>query len=99
MPNHIHFIIHKIDTTTMRPDMRSDTVGADRCFRPKENKNSTNETKKGEHTGSPLRKIEKNDEQIVENEKNVGYIVRSSLPKIMQWFKTMTTNEYIRRIK
>ena len=66
---------------------------------PKRKKNSTNETKKGEHIGSPLRKIEKNGEQIVENEKNVGYIVRSSIPTIVQWFKTMTSNEYIRRIK
>ena len=99
MPNHIHFIIHKIDTTTMRTGIRADTVGADLCVRLKENKNSTNETKKGEHIGSPLRKIEKNGEQIVENEKNVGYIVRSSIPTIVQWFKTMTTNEYIRRIK
>ena len=41
------------------------------------------------HPGLPLRKIEKNGE----------YTIRSSLPKIVQWFKTMTTNEYIRRIK
>jgi len=28
-------------------------------------------------------------------EKNGEYIVRSSIPKIVQWFKTMTTNGYI----
>jgi putative transposase len=99
MPNHIHFIIHKIDTTTIRTGIRADTVGADLCVRPKVNKNSSVEQKKGEHTGSPLRKIKKNDEQIMEIEKIDESTMRSSIPKIVQWFKTMTTNEYIRRIK
>ncbi|QPM69088.1 transposase [Atribacter laminatus] len=89
MPNHIHFIIHKIDTTTMRPDMRSDTVGADRCVRPKDNQNSSVEQKKGRHPGLPLRKIGKNRE----------YTIRSSIPTLVQWFKTITTNEYVRQVK
>ena len=37
----------------------------------------------------PLRKIEKNGE----------YTLGSSIPTIVQWFKTMTTNEYIRQVK
>lgn len=41
--------------------------------------------KQGEHTGSPL--------QIQDNSK------RLPLQKIIQWFKTMTTNEYIREVK
>ncbi|MDD5675245.1 MAG: hypothetical protein PHC61_13835 [Chitinivibrionales bacterium] len=41
------------------------------------------ESKKGEHAGSPL--------QIAYNHKNIS--------SIMQWFKTMTTNEYIRNVK
>jgi hypothetical protein len=37
----------------------------------------------GEHTGSPRRKIQNNN----------------NVSSIMQWFKTMTTNEYIRNVK
>ena len=37
----------------------------------------------------PLRIIEKNGESTM----------RSSIPIIVQWFKTMTTNEYIRHVK
>jgi REP element-mobilizing transposase RayT len=63
------------------------------------NKKSLDETKKDEHTGSPLRKIKKNGEQIMENEKNVAHTMGSFVPKIMQWLKTMTTNEYIYQVK
>ena len=55
--------------------------------------------RRGEHTGSPLRKIEKNGEQIMENEKNVAHTMGSFIPKIMHWLKTMTTNEYIYQVK
>ena len=152
MPNHFHFIIHKIDITTLRTGIRADTsvcpykdnnkklnndkkskemncrgepacsptvglpnpcpqinlepktnktnnVGVDLCVRPKDNKNSSVEQKKDEHTGSPLRKIKKNGEQIMENEKNVAHTMGSFVPKIMQWLKTMTTNEYIYQVK
>jgi len=55
--------------------------------------------RRGEHTGSPLRKIEKNGEQIMENEKNVAHTMGSFIPKIIQWLKTMTTNVYIYQVK
>ena len=121
MPNHIHFIIHKIDQNKpdkqkmnnprrggpMCPpicspiDILPITNRADTQVCPYDDKNEKLNDEKnsmdincwgvnmGEHTGSLLRKIEK----------NVGYIVRSSIPIIVQWFKTMTTNEYIRHIK
>jgi putative transposase len=41
------------------------------------------QTKMGEHTGSPRRETKNNN----------------NLSSIMQWFKTMTTNEYIRHVK
>jgi len=53
----------------------------------------------GRHAGLPLRKIEKNDERITENKETDESTMGSSIPKIVQWFKTMTTNEYIRRVK
>jgi putative transposase len=46
-----------------------------------------NHTKKGEHMGSPLRK----SKIIGQKPANVS--------EIIQWFKTMTTNEYIRNVK
>ena len=87
MPNHIHFIIHKIDIDATHKNIgiifdttkRANNVGADLCVCP--NKNI------------------KNDEQIMEKEKNVVHNTISSIPIIVQWFKTMTTNEYIRHIK
>ena len=41
----------------------------------------------GEHTGSPLLPV------------NLGDHTTSPLHKIIQWFKTMATNEYIRNVK
>ena len=41
------------------------------------------QTNMGEHTGSPRRETKNNN----------------NLSSIMQWFKTMTTNEYIRNVK
>ena len=132
MPNHVHFIIHKIDQNKpdqqkmnnprrggpmcppnicSRIDILPITNRADTQVCPYNDENEKlNDEKKsmdlncmgvdmGEHTGSPLRKIKKNDEQIMEIEKIDESTMRSSIPKIVQWFKTMTTNEYIRRIK
>ena len=67
-------------------------VGADPCVCPKDN--SLNLQTKGEHTGSPVKK-----------QKTVGEHTDSPLQgdvplsRIMQWFKTMTTNGYIRNVK
>jgi len=44
----------------------------------------------GEHTGSPLRES---------GEWNQGEHVGSPLQRIIQWFKTMTTNDYIKNVK
>ena len=134
MPNHVHFIIHKIDQN--KPDQQKmnnprrgepicppivipsypysdnnyqpytnnpNIVGADLRVRPKDNKNSMDlnciGVDLGGHIGPPLRKIKKNDEQIMEIEKIGESTMRSTISKIVQWFKTMTTNEYIRRVK
>lgn len=44
---------------------------------------------KGEHVGSPLRVISPTP----------SVVMGAALPRVMQWFKTMTTNEYIRNVK
>ena len=43
---------------------------------------------KGEHIGSPLQKRDAE-----------GRHKSAALPKVAQWFKTMTTNEYLRKVK
>ncbi|HTM65550.1 MAG TPA: hypothetical protein VL093_04470 [Flavipsychrobacter sp.] len=48
----------------------------------------------GEHTGSPLR--DTNESNFGEH---VGEHTGSPLRRVVQWFKTMTTNEYIRGVK
>ncbi|QPM69083.1 transposase [Atribacter laminatus] len=132
MPNHIHFIIHKIDQNKpdqqkmnnprrgepvcspnicSRIDILPITNRADTQVRPYDDKNEKLNDEKnsmdlncigvdlGGHAGPPLRKIEKYDERITENKETGEYTMGSSIPKIVQWFKTMTTNEYIRRVK
>jgi hypothetical protein len=60
-----------------------------------------NGLKKGEHIGSPLR----NDGLDNQRGARTGAPLRgipqpnAALSQILQWFKTMTTNEYIRGVK
>ena len=57
---------------------------------------------KGEYTGSPLRNDENNNvgaDQRVCPHMNQVKSEKISLPRIMQWFKTMTTNAYILGVK
>jgi len=60
----------------------------------------------GEHTGSPLPNNEINDSHDVGADPRVcpprnpdASNVRLTLSAVIQWFKTMTTNEYIRGVK
>ncbi len=84
MPNHLHFIVVNIG----KPKSPS-TVGADLCVCPGiQTEPSTH--KKGEHAGSPLRAL-----PIPVPGENKG----THLQTVVQWFKTMTTNDYIRGVK
>ena len=86
MPNHFHCIWHN-----------TGTVGADRCVRPNEHTDRCvrpNETpagsEPGEHIGS-----EQGEHIGSEQGEHIG----SPLHRVVQWFKTMTTNAYIRGVK
>jgi putative transposase len=59
------------------------TAGADLCVRPSPFESSSESLHKNEHTDSAQQ----------------GEHTGSPLQKIVQWYKTMTTNEYIRRVK
>ncbi|MCB9426416.1 MAG: transposase [Flavobacteriales bacterium] len=87
MPNHFHCIVENV----------GDTVGADLRVCPNINDDNMSPIT-GEHTGSPLRCVCPNI-----NDDNVNPIMGehagSPLHRVVQWFKTMTTNEYIRGVK
>jgi REP element-mobilizing transposase RayT len=83
MPNHFHAIITIVPTPA---------VGADPCVCPDSADNRTEKgihmgSQRGNHMGLPLRKS-----------KTIGQKT-DNVPVIIQWFKTMTTNEYVRNVK
>ena len=94
MPNHFHCIIENV----------GHTVGADLRVCPDTNIADTNilgeqETNiLGEHETNILGEQETN---ILGEQENyiLGEHIGSPLHRVVQWFKTMTTNEYIRGVK
>ena len=111
MPNHVHFIV--INTGHACP--HNDSVGADLRVRPAlharpdmgehvvapETGGHVVSPETGGHIGPPLRNehvdLRGVGEQVVSVE--MGEHVGSSLRRVVQWFKTMSTNEYIRSVK
>ena len=106
MPNHFHGIIiitgsdlpHKI----VGADHFKNIVGADQRVCPKPGADHHQNIvgadhrvcpKTDEHIGSPL----PNSGVRIDNK--TGEHIGSPLPGIIQWFKTMTTNQYIRGVK
>ena len=66
-------------------------VGADLCVRPDSNPDSNPNP-----NPNPIRPNLKGPNLV---DSNAGAHIGAPLPKILQWFKTMTTNEYIRNVK
>ncbi|QLH54999.1 MAG: hypothetical protein CH6_4535 [Candidatus Kapaibacterium sp.] len=94
MPNHIHFIIIN--------------VGADLCVCPNKNGNINRgeHTNKGKHVGLPLHPTNNTvgaDLRVCPEKNSIhtdrGEHIGSPLPRVVQWFKTMTTNDYINNVK
>jgi REP element-mobilizing transposase RayT len=85
MPNHIHFIV--INTGPVQTNDGS--VGADLSVRPL---TPTSPPELGEHAGSC---------GLGEHAGScgLGEHVGSPLRRVVQWFKTMSTNEYIRGVR
>ena len=98
MPNHFHCIIENVgvtDRTAVTADGTANgasAVGADLCVCPDINNNE------------PSRKMDANlgewtlDERTMD-ERILGEHTGSPLHRVVQWFKTMSTNEYIRNVK
>ncbi len=105
MSNHIHFIIQNTGK-----NIRA-TVGADLCVSPnvennrKNNDNcseNNNRNSSGEYDKQPVghdKQTGEHDQQTGEHDQQTGEHAGSPLHRVVQWFKTMTTNEYIRGVK
>mgnify|MGYP000149145336 CR=1 FL=1 len=95
MPNHIHQIIVIVDAAHVGADLRvrpcGDGAQADLGA----------QAGQGAHIGPPLRVRPCVDgaQADLGRTMNQGAHVGAPLPVIVQWFKTMTTNEYIRGVK
>ncbi|MBW1788124.1 MAG: hypothetical protein JRK53_16105 [Deltaproteobacteria bacterium] len=93
MPNHFHAIIQNTGADPV--------VGADLCvcpngprIGPPMGKNVMGKRVAGERAAG-----EKIMGERAAGEKIMGEHTGSPLPRVIQWFKTMTTNEYIRGVK
>ena len=97
MPNHFHGIVVITPTDNVGADLRVGPVGGEYADR--------GEHAGGEHAGSPLPANTESGqcvelgEHLDRGEHAGGEHAGSPLPTIIQWFKTMTTNEYIRGVK
>ena len=85
MPNHFHGII--VITDGPIDDNAAAAVGADQRVRPMPGTHADG----GTHTGVPLR--------VCPETGAARPSFDAGVPQIVQWFKTMTTNAYIRGVK
>jgi putative transposase len=87
MPNHVHCIV--MNTGPVRPN--DPPVGADLCVRPLPRvRPPACRSELGEHTGT-----KKGEHTGTKKGEHTG----SPLRRVVQWFKTMSTNEYIRGVR
>ena len=87
MPNHFHCIVENTGFN----------VGADLRVCPDDV--SSPDKEKGGHVGPPLRIPDNKIDQSNLDDSIFGEHPGSPLWRILQWFKTMSTNEYIRNVK
>ena len=95
MPNHFHGIVVITDTV-----VGADLVGADLRVGPVGN--GANPAHWGTHVGAPLRGsggVGVSTMETGARPTHQGAHAGAPLPAVIQWFKTMTTNEYIRGVK
>ena len=87
MPNHCHGIINIVGPA-IGADQRVGIVGADLCVCPGE------KGERGEHVGSPQQGSPQDGSPVQESDERGRPIYT-----MIQWFKTMTTNDYLRNVK
>lgn len=91
MPNHFHCIIENIGSVQ---------VGADLRVRPNTHNQPNNILGEPNNIlGEPNNILDKSNPILGEHNPIMGEHIGSPLHRVVQWFKTMTTNEYIRNVK
>jgi REP element-mobilizing transposase RayT len=99
MPNHFHGIIFIID------DAELSIVGDDLRVVPGSGDSGVDDASKGkgeyggEHGGSPQRTVSRQSTDSSRRTDSPQKRQNAPLSQMIQWFKTMTTNEYIRGVK
>ena len=94
MPNHFHGIIVITDGPVDDND-----VGADLRVCPSSHSDAHPDDQ-GAHIGAPQRSTNTNDDAVgADLRVRPQRSINAGVPQIVQWFKTMTTNEYIRGVK
>ena len=110
MPNHFHCIIENTGAAGANPCVRPIAVGADQCVRPNGAVGANPCVRPNEESVGADPCVRPNEEQIrgVPQIQTGGHIGPPQQPSqhspqqlggIIQWFKTMSTNEYIRKVK
>ena len=104
MPNHFHAIIINNGTGNPNAPYQKHTktiVGADLSVRPADENATDLSVRPADEnaTDLPVRPAYAKPEQIVPDGDILGEHVGSPLRGVVQWFKTMSTNEYIRGVK
>ena len=107
MPNHFHCILENVGSVgadlRVCPDLNNGETNIDKTYIGEHNQNIL-----GEHAGSPLRvcpDLNNGETNIDEtyigkhNQNILGQHAGSPLHLVIQWFKTMSTNEYILGVK
>ena len=95
MPNHFHCIVENVGANLLVcPD---DAPSLNDASSPDDLSSSDKE--KGGHAGPPLRNPDDKIDQSNLDEPIFGEHAGSPLWRVFQWFKTMSTNEYIRNVK
>ena len=110
MPNHVHGVVHIVDDNKFTEgedfgvnDDAGENVGADLRVCPDYDTglgahgNLGAHDLLGAHIGAPLPDPGAHDDLGAHDDS--GTHIGAPLPEIVQWFKTMTTNEYIRGVK
>ena len=97
MPNHFHCII--INTGNVNHIVETNTsvvssIGADLSVCPDNETDTSGKIISDEHV---LDECDGRDEHVLDECDGRDEHIGSSLPSVIQWFKTMTTNEYIRK--
>ena len=99
MPNHIHFIIENVPVGAdlcVCPNNNKCVRPNNKCVRPNQTTNTCGRTYAGE-----CDRVNKSGESGLDKPgRHVGLPLRNApIPTVVQWFKTLTTNAYIRGVK